>query len=125
MTCPKCNQDFTLTWSRYASAPLGRLRCPHCATELIGKHRWFYWPLMILGCTSLALPLGMLGAHISGHHGALIGWSIGGLSLGLPVDRYLEARFSLLRARNGTLPLTQTRQKDEDDAKHNTSNKAL
>lgn len=124
MTCPECNQDFTLTWSLYARAPLGRLRCPLCATGLVGRHRWFYWPLTVLGCTSLALPLGIVGARVIDHHGALVGWIIGGLTLGIPVDRYLEGRFTVLRVRNRKIPLSQTRQAEGADHGHDTPDKA-
>ena len=75
------------------------MTCPLCHAKLIGTHRWFYLPLMFLGCCVLGIPLALLaGAKYDGA-GYLMGWIIGGFALGIPFDRFLEIRFSVLKAR--------------------------
>ena len=98
MKCPQCNGEFPLTWARYFKAPLGRFSCPFCGAKLIGKHVWFYWPLLVLGCCVLGVPLAYLvGSHF-GEIGGIAGWCLGAM-LGIPIDRYLEGRFSIIRVR--------------------------
>jgi len=53
---------------------------------------------MILGCCILGIPLAILGAKY-GVAGILTGWLIGAFGVGIPVDRFLENRFSVLRMR--------------------------
>lgn len=98
MKCPQCNNDFPLTWRRYFKAALGRISCPSCHGKLVNTHRWFYWPLMIVGCCILGIPLAILGAK-HGVAGVLAGWLIGAFGVGIPFDRFLEMRFSVLRMR--------------------------
>jgi hypothetical protein len=74
------------------------MSCPSCNAGLVIKHRWFYWPLMILGCCILSVPLAILGAKY-GVAGAAMGFLIGAFGVGLPFDRFLENRFSVLRMR--------------------------
>ena len=74
--------------------------CPSCNTTLQGTHRWFYWPLVIVGCCILGVPLAIFGANL-GLVGALAGWFIGAFSIGIPFDRFLEIRFSVLKIREG------------------------
>ncbi len=98
MKCPQCNNDFSLGWKQYIKAPLGRIPCPSCHAKLVSTHRWFYWPLMILGSCILGIPLAILGANF-GLAGTLTGWLIGAFGFGVPFDRFLENRFSVLRLR--------------------------
>jgi hypothetical protein len=98
MKCPQCDNDFPLAWKRYFKAPFGRMSCPSCHTKLVTTHRWFYWPLMILGCCILGIPLAILGANY-GVAGLLTGWFIGAFGAGITFDRFLEIRFSVLRMR--------------------------
>ncbi len=100
MKCPKCGSDFALAWKRYIKAPFGRMSCPSCHANLTCTHLWFYWPLMILGCCILGIPLAILGAKY-GVVGAMTGWLIGAFGVGLPFDRFLESRFSVLKVRQG------------------------
>jgi hypothetical protein len=53
---------------------------------------------MILGCCILGIPLAILGAKY-GVAGILTGWFIGAFGVGIPVDRFLESRVSVLRIR--------------------------
>jgi hypothetical protein len=53
---------------------------------------------MILGCCILGIPLTILGAN-HGVAGALTGWFIGAFGVGIPIDRFLEIKFSVLRMR--------------------------
>ncbi|HUL29949.1 MAG TPA: hypothetical protein VLZ03_05790 [Thermodesulfobacteriota bacterium] len=98
MKCPQCDHDILLTWKRYTKTPLGRMSCPSCHAKLVCTHRWFYWPLMILGCCILGVPLAILGAKY-GVTGAMVGWFIGAFGFGIPFDRFLEMRFSVLTIR--------------------------
>jgi hypothetical protein len=96
MKCPQCNGEFPLTWALYLKAPLGRFSCPFCGAKLIGKHVWFYYPLVVLGCCVLGVPLAYLvGAHF-GSIGGIVGGCFGALLSGIPIDRYLECRFSII-----------------------------
>ncbi len=98
MKCPQCDNEFLLTWKRYIKAPLGRMACPSCQARLVTAHRWFYWPLITLGCCILGIPLAIVGTKY-GVTGALAGWFIGAFGIGVPFDRFLEIRFSVLRMR--------------------------
>ena len=98
MKCPQCDNEFLFTWKRYINAPLGRMSCPSCHAKLVCTHRWFYWPLLILGCCVLGIPLAIWGAKY-GVAGAMTGWLIGASCVGVPFDRFLEIRFSVLRMR--------------------------
>lgn len=100
MKCPQCNGDFLLTWKRYVKAPFGRFPCPLCHTGLIGKHHWFYWPLLFLGCCFAGIPLAYLGGMKYGFTGTLYGWIIGAVLSGVPFDKYLESKFSILKINN-------------------------
>jgi hypothetical protein len=53
---------------------------------------------MVLGCCILGIPLAILGANY-GIAGALTGLLVGAFSVGLPFDRFLESRFSVLKLR--------------------------
>ena len=57
---------------------------------------------MILGCCILGIPLAILGMKY-GVTGALMGWFIGAFCVGIPFDRFLENRFSVLRMRQGEM----------------------
>ena len=92
MKCPQCNDEFELTLTRYFKAPFGRLKCPLCQTPLKGKHRWFYWALLVLSALASAGPL----TH---YWGALAGLA-GGVIVVIPVDFILEGKFSVLEIRN-------------------------
>jgi DNA-directed RNA polymerase subunit RPC12/RpoP len=97
MKCPECKDRFALTWLRYAKAPLGRISCPSCGARLVLKHRWFYWPAMLLGCALVCTAFLALGDRLTGSIVVtVLGATLGGLSLVLPADKYLEAHFSVL-----------------------------
>jgi hypothetical protein len=53
---------------------------------------------MILGCCILGIPLAIGGAKY-GVAGVLTGWLIGAFGVGIPFDRFLEIKFSVLRMR--------------------------
>ena len=113
MKCPQCCGDFNLTWKLYIKAPFGRFPCPLCKTKLIGNHHWFYWPLMLLGCCLAGIPLAIWGEVEYGFAGFLSGLIIGILLGGIPFDRYLESKFSILKVNkndSSTMP-------SEDDGK--------
>jgi hypothetical protein len=58
---------------------------------------------MILGCCILGIPLAILGANY-GVAGSLAGWFIGAFCVGIPFDRFLEIRFSVLRIKQDETP---------------------
>jgi len=58
---------------------------------------------MILGCCILGIPLAILGAN-NGVAGSLAGWFIGAFCVGIPFDRFLEIRFSVLRMKQDERP---------------------
>jgi hypothetical protein len=99
MKCPACSADFPLTWRRYFTAPLGRFPCPSCQKPLAGKHRWWYWPLMVLGCCVG----GALFGYLAGTRFGLVAGTgaaiVGGLISGILFDKYLESRFTILVVR--------------------------
>ena len=97
MKCPRCSNAFPLTWERYFKAPFGRFPCPSCGARLVGRHTWFYWPLVVLGCCALALPLGYLAGKHFGLFGCITGLVLGGLLSGIPIDRFLESRFLIIK----------------------------
>jgi hypothetical protein len=99
MKCPQCSNEFPLTWKLYFKAPFGRFTCPLCQVKLIGKHRWFYFPLLIFGSGLLALPLSLLGGIQYGLTGALLGWILGYFIVAIPLDRFLEMKFSVLKVK--------------------------
>lgn len=91
MRCPQCNNDFALTWMRYIKAPFGRFVCPSCRTPLKGKHRWFYFPMAVLGVCILGVPFGLLFG--------IPGWIVGASLSGFPFDLMLEKKFLTLEVR--------------------------
>ena len=99
MKCPQCKGEFPLTWKRYIKAPFGRMICPLCHTKIVIKHRWFYWPLMLFGCFVIGIPLALLGGWKYDLAGTLIGWFIGCIAFGIPFDKFLESKFSVLKVR--------------------------
>jgi hypothetical protein len=107
MKCPACAANFDLTWRLYLKAPLGRFPCPSCAAPLTGVHRWYYWPLLLLGGCAFGLPLGWIAYRQYGWRMGLIAGFFGSLLSGVPIDRFLESRFTILKVRekgNGTAP---------------------
>ena len=96
MKCPECEDSFPFTWARYLRAPLGRTNCPSCGARLALKHRWFYWPAMVLGGALLGAPLGVLGYYLTGSViVTIVAAGVGWLLSGVPADWYLESRFSI------------------------------
>lgn len=108
MKCSNCNHVFPLTWKRYFRAPFGRLRCPSCSAKLVGRHRWFYWPLVAFGACIGGFPLAYL-CSSRVEHGAFMGWIVGSILSGIPIDKYLESKFGIVRTRNDEHKLLKQR----------------
>ncbi|MGM0442440.1 MAG: hypothetical protein ACQEQC_08495 [Elusimicrobiota bacterium] len=53
---------------------------------------------MIFGICVLGVPLAIFGSRY-GISGALTGWVIGAIGIGIPFDRFLEIKFSVLKKR--------------------------
>jgi hypothetical protein len=75
------------------------MQCPLCHARLVVEHRWFYRPLMLLGCTAMGIPLAYLGGTRYDLLGGLAGWIIGATAIGMPWDKLLESKFSVLKLR--------------------------
>ena len=76
------------------------MSCPLCQAKLVGKHRWFYLPLVVLGCCALGIPLAYLGGRRYDLVGGLAGLIAGAIFIGVPFDWFLENKFSVLRIRD-------------------------
>ena len=97
MRCPECEDSFPFTWVRYMRAPLGRTCCPFCDARLVLKHRWFYWPAMVLGGALVCAAFFALGNSLTGSIVVTMAFTfLGGLLCVLPADKYLETHFSVL-----------------------------
>ena len=48
--------------------------------------------------------MALLGSANYGHFGTLTGWIIGASAVGIPFDRYLEVKFSVLKVREDATP---------------------
>jgi hypothetical protein len=92
---------------RYLKAPMGRFPCPLCGVPIVGYHRWFYW--VWVGClVAVGATLVFLGLVSMGIAGGGIAWAIV-LAIALPVDKYLEARFAVMRPDGPTAPSQPTK----------------
>jgi hypothetical protein len=96
MKCPGCSADFPLTWRRYLTAPFGKFPCPCCKAGLAGRHHWWYWPLLVLGCCIFGVPFAYVAGTHFGWQSGIAAWIVGGLISGIPFDKYLESRFAIL-----------------------------
>jgi len=72
-----------------------------CGAALKGQHRWWYWPLMVLGCFAFGFPVACIVASYLGFGAGIGGWIVGGLISGIPFDKFLESRFSILHVQQG------------------------
>ena len=87
MKCPKCKEQFELTWSLYFKAPFGKFNCPCCDIRLKGKHRWFYPPILIISVFAIVVPITYFISCLAG---------IISLVAVVPIDYLLERNFSVL-----------------------------
>ncbi len=82
-----------MTWSHYGTALLGKHYCPGCRQPLCFKRKWWFGILSILGFLFGIIPLAILFAMLFGN--GLVGM-LGGLIVGLAVDKYLIIHFGAL-----------------------------
>lgn len=93
LCCPKCQREFTLTWKRYVSSPMGHHDCPNC-----GFHGRVHMPVLSIVISNLiflailCVPF-MLAEKLDGASGIII---LGVVALSLFVfmdfDRHLDAK---------------------------------
>ena len=102
MKCPQCSAEFHLTWPIYIKAPSGKFPCPKCGAALAGTHHWWYWPLIVLGCYAIPVPLGILVGHLFGETAGVVVVGVGIVVFGALSDKFLESRFGILRVRRGS-----------------------
>lgn len=118
MKCPRCDETIVVTWGRYFKAPSGRFTCPACEAGLKGRHKWFYWPLLLVGCCVMGAPMAMLGHLYFKIPGAVSGWLIGAVVVGLPFDKYLENRIGVLAPDKHTEPHGEAGEDPEKPGTH-------
>ena len=96
MECPSCNRDFDMTWRLYVRNVRGRFACPLCGARLRGRHNKFYW-LGLAIFLVLELGVGLLLMLALGTGIGIAATVLVMLAVGLPLDKYLESRFAVLR----------------------------
>jgi hypothetical protein len=72
-----------------------------CGAALKSQHHWWYWPLMVLGCFAFGVPVACIVANYFGWWAGIGGWIAGALISGVPFDKFLESRFSILHVQQG------------------------
>jgi len=97
MKCPECKNIIIVTWPLYFKNPFGPKYCPNCNVSISCHHRWFYWPLLFLSFLPGGIPLSILVSYIFGNEGIIIVFIIGGLTSALPIDKYLEQKFGIVK----------------------------
>lgn len=91
--CPHCNTSIELTWKRYAAAPLPRHRCPECrVVSKLNSGPYWIWLARTGGILLGGVPLGIV-ASPGGFGAGLGGFVVGALLIGIPIDKYLDARY--------------------------------
>ncbi len=71
-----------------------------CEVALRMQHYWWYWPYMLLGCLAFGIPVGLIAYIYFGFWTGVGGWVVGALTSGIPFDKFLESRFSILRVQS-------------------------
>ena len=96
MKCPYCNHEFPLTWARYLGAPAGRHVCPDC--RRVSRFRWTAasWLRQLAMVCAGAVPVGYIFYFWLGAFGDLLGVALGGLLVGLPLDKFYDGNFRKL-----------------------------
>jgi hypothetical protein len=91
LVCPHCQTAFPITWRRYWSAPWGNYRCPACKKISYAKANSFWIYPIIFGAMLLGgVAATTLSIYFS-NNGliAALSFVTGGLSLGIPLDRWM------------------------------------
>jgi hypothetical protein len=97
MECPWCGHRFPMTWRRYFLSPLGKHSCPAC-----GKQSRFRRTVGVLLRQSLMVSIGgapcglFFCLRFDWDHSWLVGWFLGSLLVGLPLDKFYDGRFRRL-----------------------------
>lgn len=99
--CPYCHQQMRLTWTRYFAEPGLNHRCDHCSkvSRVDGALSPKIWMLRTLGTLVGGVPVGILGYQYGSSLG-LVGFVVGALATGLPIDKYIDGRYRQLTATN-------------------------
>jgi hypothetical protein len=113
LRCAYCATPFRLTWTRYATAPLGRFTCESCGRAMRIESGWKYWALYVpaLGVAMLSFAGAVLiafAALLGVTPGAALlrvldsGWlapaAAALMLLTFAVDRAIDARYRRLVA---------------------------
>jgi hypothetical protein len=95
--CPYCQQQITLTWKRYLTEPGLKHKCPHCKriSRVDGTASFKLWTIRFCGVLLGAIPLAIIGFQF-GELANVIGFVIGGLATGLPIDKYCDEKYRQL-----------------------------
>ena len=110
MTCPYCNRDFPLTWSRYAPSPFGRHTCPHCGKRSALKATLAYIAVLVIETVvvyGVALVIRAVAFPDRWRERPSLLWFLEVSALAFlvtfPIDRFYDARFrKLQRSRRDT-----------------------
>ena len=101
LVCPHCQTAFPLTWRRYWSAPMGNYRCLESKKISYAKSNSFWLYPIIIGAALLG---GIVAVILSSYfsHNVLIAmlfFAIGGLFIGIPLDRWVDGHLRRLEPR--------------------------
>jgi|LAHU01.1.fsa_nt_gb hypothetical protein len=99
MKCPHCNEEFELSLGLYFGAPFGSFECPHCQAPLKGKHRLFYWPIILLAIIATVGPVTYYCYERFGFTAGMISGVLLALVVVLPLDIVMERKFSIPQVR--------------------------
>lgn len=101
LVCPYCQTAFPITWRQYWLAPLGKYRCPECKKVSYAKGNAFWVYPIIIGATLLG---GIVAVLLSSYFSsniliAMIFFAIGGLFIGIPMDKWVDGHLRRLEPR--------------------------
>jgi hypothetical protein len=91
--CPYCRERMQLTWKRYFAEPGLRHQCTYCGkvSRVDGALSPKLWALRSFGTLVGGLPVAIIGSQF-GRLPCLVGFILGSLATGIPIDKYLDER---------------------------------
>jgi hypothetical protein len=95
--CPYCQQQIALTWKRYFTEPGLKHTCPDCGRVSRLSDATSPKLLVLRACGQFlgGVPLALIVLKF-GLPFSLVGFVIGGLATGLPIDKYVDGNFRRL-----------------------------
>jgi hypothetical protein len=85
-----------MTWERYWRSPMGRHVCPNCQQE--SRFRWTAasWVRQLFMTGIGGVPGGLFFYFHFGGGWWIVGWVLGALLIGIPLDKIYDGRFRKL-----------------------------